>query len=963
MKAIFTYPSNASTQYVDPNYLGTSTTNGFAKRVADVMDGTYKTWLNPTTPDTTESGLTDIREFIGRHPQMLEFVNGANTVTRQGMYYGPMIQGDTFTVHTATSNYQFQSQGGFIGTNSAHGLYSGMKVDVSGFSTTSPVDTTVYNGNSYYVEKINDLLFRLHTDDQLDDPIDLGTDPVHWTNNLSYAFGYDAAISEDKEYIAVSDVINDGVDYNKLYVFKKDSVAVGDPYRLQDLISASGVLDVAPDTSLSDSPLPGYNGLGGSGLKINNDGSRLFAHAYDTSSDTAYIAYYTRSGTTWTLSKTWTFTNQAQRIRFDTSTDGTVIAIRTSGESGTNAQLYIETESGGTWTNQVTLDLGVEFWGEVQLDSSGDYCVVEKAGSSLKFLYTTDNWATNTTGAWHSLAHGSVISEAQDNDVIALWQSGGTVRVAASPWNGTEGAAPSFYDYNPGTDTLTLEEEFVGFAARKFMQFNSAGDRVLGSFYDDNIPGAGGLADYERKVWVYERAAGGDWSIAYSDTRENSDYVDAYDLKIRAATSDLTSVNMEIHDETNARQAHVRVVSYGASSATRNQVLPDITINSTTDPLNYAGSITVGDTVTVTASSDEPFRYRMGNVEFFSGGNFQRRYYNYNNDQYEPGAMIVNTVFIAAHAGNSTGIQGADKYNLGNTTLPVFDVTTDSNGWMNGVGSIDPQFPGRFASDLGSIAFFTTSQPNLGVAPAPASTTPAEQEDIFDTEDEWTVDNYVKGPSPSDGKVWPAHVKPRAIRVSVNNPTVTTRSQNGIKYVRDLGFQKLTLEVDYPPMTQTDFDIFMARLQMLRGGRRPFWFDLRGTDNVNNIFEYKGSATGNVHFIAEDLSTGDQVMLLEGFQSNESDVVKYNTTFSNYGTAAARSGQVTFAANDVDANIYGETKVRVTYPMQSSSSAGQQIYFQPVYVICTLVDDNTDFDVGDYRYTGFTIRMELDEFK
>ena len=43
MKAIFTYPNNAATHYIDPNYVGDNTT-GYKKRINDLLSGTTFPW-------------------------------------------------------------------------------------------------------------------------------------------------------------------------------------------------------------------------------------------------------------------------------------------------------------------------------------------------------------------------------------------------------------------------------------------------------------------------------------------------------------------------------------------------------------------------------------------------------------------------------------------------------------------------------------------------------------------------------------------------------------------------------------------------------------------------------------------------------------------------------------------------------------------------------------------------------
>ena len=56
MDAIFTYPNNESTYYVDPDYVGDATT-GFQKRIQELKDGTIFSWGTATQPTASVAAL------------------------------------------------------------------------------------------------------------------------------------------------------------------------------------------------------------------------------------------------------------------------------------------------------------------------------------------------------------------------------------------------------------------------------------------------------------------------------------------------------------------------------------------------------------------------------------------------------------------------------------------------------------------------------------------------------------------------------------------------------------------------------------------------------------------------------------------------------------------------------------------------------------------------------------------
>ena len=140
MKAIFTYPSNSGTSFIDPNYIGDDTV-GFQKRIKELVDGTYKTWAAPIPSDTVSNIMSELSKY--NEATWFE-TSGNNSI--YNFWENPLYTGITELIsenissatatHTVTSNVEFASN---------HGLYDSQLMTLSGFDGS----WSALNGNDY----------------------------------------------------------------------------------------------------------------------------------------------------------------------------------------------------------------------------------------------------------------------------------------------------------------------------------------------------------------------------------------------------------------------------------------------------------------------------------------------------------------------------------------------------------------------------------------------------------------------------------------------------------------------------------------------------------------------------------------------------------------------------------------------------------------------------------------------
>ncbi len=350
-----------------------------------------------------------------------------------------------------------------------------------------------------------------------------------------------------------------------------------------------------------------------------------------------------------------------------------------------------------------------------------------------------------------------------------------------------------------------------------------------------------------------------------------------------------------------------------------------------------------------TISPLETNRYRIADQIGYGLGNLS--YKNRTGASTYANAAVFNGKYY--EPGNVTEY---DTTTRGETNMDL-TINQNSNGYITSVGlpsdstASAPGGRGLYLNDEDIIAVIETSPDTY----TPPALTPAEQEDVFDTDDEWASYSWEGG-----AKVWPTHVTPASAEIVYNSPTIVNNSQSGIKYTRSAGHTDWRLEVTYPPMNADDFQKFHAIAQAGQGQAMPFYFNLVGRDGEDILWrDFFPGGTSRVRF-KEPADLGDTTALLEGYASNESNAMVRGEVFID---GKNENGRLHTALNTVDANIYGEAKIRKTWPFREAQQAGWQIFRHPLHAIVTLNNDNFEYSVGTDNYYYVSVGFDLDSWK
>lgn len=286
--------------------------------------------------------------------------------------------------------------------------------------------------------------------------------------------------------------------------------------------------------------------------------------------------------------------------------------------------------------------------------------------------------------------------------------------------------------------------------------------------------------------------------------------------------------------------------------------------------------------------------------------------------------------------------------------MPPDIIPQDSNGRLQTISIVGDGGRFDFSDDF---AVTIKTRPD---SYEPPELTPAQEQDVWNTNDAWTDTSFVGG---SGKKEWPTHVTPSRAEIVLNTPTIVNKSQNGIKYARKSGFTKWSLEVEYPAMTKEEFQIFHATAQAAQGQAIPFLFKLENKDGVNILWKdwSKNTDGTNRPRFKDVMDVADTTLLAEGFASNASDAFVEGEVISLIG--GNDNGDLHTVISDADANVYGEAKIRISYPVKESNSAGNQIFKEPGSCVVTLNSDDFTYSVDHLGYYYVSVAFELDNYK
>lgn len=320
---------------------------------------------------------------------------------------------------------------------------------------------------------------------------------------------------------------------------------------------------------------------------------------------------------------------------------------------------------------------------------------------------------------------------------------------------------------------------------------------------------------------------------------------------------------------------------------------------------------------------------------------------SYGNEQFRQ-RTAINTYVGSARIKPGKHWRAGTSGEQTNTTDADVQITVDSQGRINNIALGTEHGAGY--GPAGYVMFEIEQDAADTYPPTP---TALEAADTWDTDDGWT------NGAEDTLKKWPTTVAPAAAEITYLQPTAITRSQSGIKYAKSSGYTKWSVELEYPPMTANQFKEYAAIAQAARGQTTPFLLELV-QDGKNILFKNLNSGnSANSLKLKDSASAGDLLVLLEGLAVGD--------TLSTGDTIAGKDGNCNGNINTIistaNANVFGEAKVRLAYPIKTAQDRGDSWTTAPDNIVVTLNENEFLYTTGLDNLYYLSVVFELDEWK
>jgi len=313
----------------------------------------------------------------------------------------------------------------------------------------------------------------------------------------------------------------------------------------------------------------------------------------------------------------------------------------------------------------------------------------------------------------------------------------------------------------------------------------------------------------------------------------------------------------------------------------------------------------------------------------------------------------TNQTAFGATWGGTYYEPGGTIQNMSTANIPEFQPVVNGAGYLTGYQTL-----GAFSNGVGGIWNNGTEvwMPVVSKASEYIVRTPTviENEDTFDTQDYWVDTGFASGQ-----KEWPTNVRPNSAKVTYIQPSTSSVSQSGKKYVRSSSFAKYKLDLTYPPMLKEDFEEFNKVALAVQGQAIPFYVML-SYGNKHILWNNNYTGTSIATQINTSNAAGSSVTTFGGFETNEVDAF-HDGEHVIFGSNT--NGNLRSIITEQDANIYGEVKVRFSHPATSTTAFGQLCYKNPVHAIVTLAGDEFEYSIDEFGYYLVNVSMDLDGFK
>ena len=963
MKDIFTYPNNAATSYIDPLYVGDAS-DGFQKRIQDLKDGNYKSWDGTAPTDSVSNIMQNISKFADNYYNNI----GDTNITINDMYTYPLLKGtvtlDNGNITANVTSISHTSNQPSVLTSANHGLSDLNPVLLSNFDGTA---AGVLNNLTMYVTNKTANTFNLAWNSDGSSPLGNYTqftsaisEFTTANNNLSLKLANSIPLASGTEMLIPTIgqreifLSQTSASYsNGKSFFRDDGGRIGIGYNHVGNDTHIVLVDMYYDP-IGEDHLDLYTAtivipnetIGITARDISEDGNtiRLTGGSPSASGHDIFIQNSTPLSDGWAIIRRTTIQNPTAGRSLgpaQMSGDGTKVLFVSGAYASYNeiSQYVISTDTITVKSNISTYDFDYSYLyvntdGSVIMytgsDGVDDKLVLYNFASNSQVAIIANTDTNFSDDMWDY-----IIGSNQNSGIVNYYQlTNSAITLIAIVNTGVT----TNLSYAPQCSAASITNQFAVFAGydKILYEYNaSTGVTEIDRLNKNYVSGPKIINDVDRGLYyevsgvtpiVGRTRRGGDAMLNYIKRNNISVY-----MKAHATLSNYYDLYTDVAVTT---KFDWTTIPNGYFTA-----LPGSPVRLLTSTVNPQQTF-VFDSTVGTAFYDGPDTFALTSINLVIPSQSQYQYLDVSG-VLQPGALIEAYYILT----DDTPIYTSEFFP--SNILPNITLTTDANGRLSSA-TLNATLPNFLAAK--EILMRIGPLPDQYVPPA-ANT--AADEDIFDTQDQWTNAQGI-----NSSKEFGKNIIPTTASITYVQPSTTNMSQNGRKYVRSSGFVKTKLEVNYTNLTKAEFQELHADAQAARGQAATFYLVV-GLWGGKVLNFYANASRSNPRLVTP-YAAGETLLKLGGFNSNEQDVFKKGEMI--IGNNGNENGDLLTVLNTVDANVYGEAKIRVAYGNPSSAINGTKVFKNPYWIVVSLDSDEFQYTVDTFGLYNVTVGFETGSY-
>lgn len=200
------------------------------------------------------------------------------------------------------------------------------------------------------------------------------------------------------------------------------------------------------------------------------------------------------------------------------------------------------------------------------------------------------------------------------------------------------------------------------------------------------------------------------------------------------------------------------------------------------------------------------------------------------------------------------------------------------------------------------------------------------------------------------GRVFPNHILPAKIKVTIDQPTLVSTTNALTSQRRNLGAHRIELQYTYGAMEAKDLMPFVAFFNAMQGQSKAFKLNAP-KQLINDSTHITDSDT---HTVTASYSSGTREVIVDGFGADLAVAIKGGNfiQFSNHD-------KIYVVAADGGSNASGECRIRIEPALLENVTSANTLntFSDDIPLHAIFATDKIEFDVDSALHYGFKINF------